>query len=204
MVVGNHSYNQTFTWITNKRENHHRRVIDNFVLWSWEHSKESTFDQYKRRYYWLEALTPNHILLGSSQPYVEPINYENVEVNYRTKWRAVQAYTTLFWKRWLSEYLPTLSPRTKWTNKQQNFAVGDLVIVRNKNTPKSHWLLARIVAIYPGDDGIIRTVKIRKQSGEFVRSSQLLLLLEHSEQSVIWFGFTKYFSNFLECQYNIL
>ena len=99
--------------------------------------------------------------------------------------KKLQAYTSLFWKRWLSEYLPTLSPRTKWTKKQQNFAVGDLVIVRNKNTPKSHWLLARIVAIYPGDDGIIRTVKIRKQSGEFVRSSQLLLLLEHSEQSVI-------------------
>ena len=94
----------------------------------------------------------------------------------------MQAYTNLFWERWLSEYLPTLSPRTKWTNKQQNFAVGDLVIVRNKNTPKSHWLLARILAIYPGDDGIIRTVKIQTPSGEFVRPSQLLLLLDHSKQ----------------------
>ena len=59
-----------------------------------------------------DALTPNHILLGSSQPNVEPSNYENLEVNYLKKWRAVQAYTNLFWKRWLSEYLPTLSPRT--------------------------------------------------------------------------------------------
>ena len=89
-----------------------------------------------------EALTPNYILLGSSQSNVEASNYENVEVNYRKKWRAVQAYTNLFWKRWLSEYLPTLSPRTKWTNKQQDFAVGVLVIVRNKSTPKSHWPLA--------------------------------------------------------------
>ena len=105
-----------------------------------------------------EALTPNHILFGSSQPNVKSSNYKNH--NYHKKWRAVQAYTNLFWKRWLSEYLPTLSPKTKWTNKQQNFAVGDLVIVRNQNTPKSHWLLARIVAIYPGDDRIIRTVKI--------------------------------------------
>ena len=37
------------------------------------------------------TLTPNHILLGSSQPNVEPSNYENVEVNYRKKWRPVQA-----------------------------------------------------------------------------------------------------------------
>ena len=68
--------------------------------------------------------------------------------NWEQELKKLQAYTSLFWKRWLSEYLPTLSPRTKWTNKQQNFAVGDLVIVRNKNTPKSHWPLARIVAIY--------------------------------------------------------
>ena len=129
-----------------------------------------------------KRLTPNHILLVSSKPNVEPSNYENVEVNYRKKWRAVQAYTNLFWKRWLSECLPTLLPWTKWTNKQQNFALGDLVIVRNKNTPKSHWLLARILAIYPGDDGIIRTVKIQTPSGEFVRPSQLLLLLDHSKQ----------------------
>ena len=32
-----------------------------------------------------EALTPSNILLGSSQPNVEPSNYENVEVNYRKK-----------------------------------------------------------------------------------------------------------------------
>ena len=68
------------------------------------------------------------------------------------------------------------------TNKQQNFAVGGLVIVRNINTPKSHWPLARIVAIYPGDDGIIWTVKIRTSNGEFVRPSQLLLLLELLKQ----------------------
>ena len=125
---------------------------------------------------------PNHILLGSSQPNVEPSNYENVEVSYCKKWRAVQAYTNLFWKRWLSEYLPTLSTRTKWTNKQQNFAAGDLVIVRNKSIPKSHCPLARIVSIYPGDNGILRTVKTRTPSGEFVRPSQLLTLLENSKK----------------------
>ena len=76
-----------------------------------------------------KALTTNHIFLGSSQPIVEPSNYDNVEVNYRKKLRTVQVYTNLFWKRWLSEYLPILSPRTKWTNNKQYLAVGDLVIV---------------------------------------------------------------------------
>ena len=85
-----------------------------------------------------EGLPPNHIFLGLPQPNIEPSNCESVEVNYRKKWRVVQAYTNLFWKRWLSEYLPTLSPIPKWRTKEQNFAEGDLVIVWNKDTPKSH------------------------------------------------------------------
>ena len=64
----------------------------------------------------------------------------------------------------------------------QNFAIGYLVIIRNKNTPKSHWSLARIVSVYPGDDRIVRTGKIQTPSGEFIRPSQLLLLLENSKQ----------------------
>ena len=129
-----------------------------------------------------EALTPNHILLGSSQPNGETSNYKNVQVNYCKKWRVVQAYTNIFWKRWLSEYLPTLSPRTKWTNKEQNFAVRDLAIVQYKNTTKSLWPLARIVSIYPGEDRTVRTVKIRTLSGEFISSSQSLHLLDSSKQ----------------------
>ena len=43
-----------------------------------------------------KRLTPNHILLVLSKPNVEPSNYENVEVNYRKKWRTVQAYTNRF------------------------------------------------------------------------------------------------------------
>ena len=53
-----------------------------------------------------EALTSNHTLSGSSQPNVKSSNLENVEVNYHKKWGAVQACTNLYWKRWLSEYLP--------------------------------------------------------------------------------------------------
>ena len=60
--------------------------------------------------------------------------------------------------------VPTDTFNKNKLNKEQNFAVGDLVIVRNKNTPKSHWPLAQIVSIYPGNDGIVRTVKIQTPS----------------------------------------
>ena len=47
-----------------------------------------------------EAFTANHIFLGSSQPNVEPSNYENFEVTYRKNWRAVQTCTNISWKNW--------------------------------------------------------------------------------------------------------
>ena len=128
-----------------------------------------------------DALTPNHILLGTTNSNVEPTQFDDIEINYRKQWKTVQAYTSMFWKRWLSEYLPTLSPRKKWTRKHENLAIGDLVIVANKNSPKSHWPLARIVAIYPGKDGIVRTIKIKTPSGEFIRSTQSVFLLEGSK-----------------------
>ena len=55
-------------------------------------------------------------------------------------------------------------------------------MVQDKKTPKSYWPLARIVSIYPGNDGIIRTVKIRAPSGQSFRPSQSLLPLENSKQ----------------------
>ena len=82
----------------------------------------------------------------------------------------------------IREYLPTLLPRTKWANKQQNFAVGDLLIIQNKNTPRSYWPQVRIVLINPGDNRINRTVKTRTPSGKFIRPSQSLLLRENSKQ----------------------
>lgn len=39
-----------------------------------------------------EALIPNHVLLGSSQPNIESSNLEDVEVNYRKKYGAVKAF----------------------------------------------------------------------------------------------------------------
>ena len=64
--------------------------------------------------------------------------------------------------------------------KDQKFAVGDLVMVWNKNTTKSHLPVPQVISVYPGDGGIVRTVKIPPPNEEFIRTSQSLLLLKNS------------------------
>ena len=54
-----------------------------------------------------EALTPNYILLGYSSSNYAPGVFRVNEINYRKKWRAIQAATNMFWSLWLKEYLQT-------------------------------------------------------------------------------------------------
>ena len=37
----------------------------------------------------------------------------------------------VFWKHWLTEYLPTLQVRQKWLRPKRNLKVGDLVLVKH-------------------------------------------------------------------------
>ncbi|XP_073841210.1 uncharacterized protein [Musca autumnalis] len=57
-----------------------------------------------------EALTPNHLLLGSSTGY-KPIFTK--DTNLREKWNQVQAIANRFWERWLKEYAPIITRRSK-------------------------------------------------------------------------------------------
>ena len=46
------------------------------------------------------------------------------------------------------------------------------------HTPRSNWPLGRIVKLYPGKDGIVRSVKVKTPNSELIRPSRQLYLLE--------------------------
>lgn len=39
--------------------------------------------------------------------------------------------------------------------------VGDVVIVKDENTPRNEWPLAKVVEAHEDDDGLVRKVKIQ-------------------------------------------
>lgn len=67
----------------------------------------------------------------------------------------------LFWRRWTSEYLPTLLERKKWNTPRKNLEVGDLVLLADESFPRGKWPLGRIVEVMPSRDGLVRTVKVK-------------------------------------------
>uniref|UniRef100_UPI0009B3E70D uncharacterized protein LOC109953346 n=1 Tax=Monopterus albus TaxID=43700 RepID=UPI0009B3E70D len=80
---------------------------------------------------------------------------------YTKQWRQVQALANQFWTRWRKEYLHLLQLRQKWTAVRRNLQVGDLVLLRDKQTARNCWPMARITATFPGNDGHVRKVELK-------------------------------------------
>ncbi|XP_046869360.1 uncharacterized protein LOC124462006, partial [Drosophila willistoni] len=78
-------------------------------------------------------------------------------------------FVMVFWKQWHQEYLTTLQQRPKWTTTTPNIAVGDVVLVKESNTPPAHWHLALVLEAYPGKDQLVRAVRLKTSSGELTR-----------------------------------
>lgn len=134
----------------------------------------------------LEALTPNHFLIGSSSGENTRLGiFHDSDLVSRKHWRIAQKLSDQFWSRWMKEYLPTLTRRSKWYNIQKPIQVGDIVLIADPKEFRNNWPMGRVTAIYPGKDGIIRVVKIRTSSGEICRSVANVAILDVEPNNVV-------------------
>jgi len=66
-----------------------------------------------------------------------------------------------FWKTWQKGYLHELSRRHKWKTRLPCITKGDVVLIRDKNAARNNWPLARVLDMKMGQDGLVRTVKLK-------------------------------------------
>ena len=129
----------------------------------------------------LQALTPNHFLIGRASPNLPPGIFDDSDMSHRRRWRHAQRLIDHFWKRWRREYLPELTVRRKWLQETRNLETGDLVLVVDENELRGLWPLARVVKPFRGSDGRVRSAEIKTAGGTYVRPVARLCLLEASE-----------------------
>ena len=122
-----------------------------------------------------EALTPNHFLIGSSsgESDVGRLNFNNLCT--KKQWKLAQAYTEMFWRRWLREYLPTLLPRKKWFDKGLNIKNGDIVLIADEQVPRNEWRKGILTRTFPGRDGEVRIIEVKTAKGIFLRPNRKLI-----------------------------
>ena len=76
------------------------------------------------------------------------------------RWTLCQSLVQGFWKRWSKEYLSQLQAKYKWKTEKPNLAVGDIVLMKDSSYFQTHWGLARVVKLHPGEDGLVRAVDV--------------------------------------------
>ncbi|XP_022778085.1 uncharacterized protein LOC111319602 [Stylophora pistillata] len=84
-----------------------------------------------------EAITPNHFLISRANPVLLCGVFSDKEISSKKLWRQVQVMVDQVWRRWLKEYLPTLTERKRWNLPSYNLGVGDLVLVLDEKTQRS-------------------------------------------------------------------
>ncbi|XP_045451593.1 uncharacterized protein LOC123660582 [Melitaea cinxia] len=118
-----------------------------------------------------ESLTPNHFLLGSSSLSPQMGNFNDSDLFLRRQWRIAQRLADMFWRRWVTEVLPELIPRQKWTTElHAPLQVGDLVFVVDPSAMRNVWPRGVVEEVFTGKDGNVRVVQIRTQLGSLKRS----------------------------------
>ncbi|XP_045777595.1 uncharacterized protein LOC123875672 [Maniola jurtina] len=114
-------------------------------------------------------LTPAHFLVG--RPLTSPAceDYEQVPAHRLTRYQRVEQARQHFWSRWSKEYVSELQVRTKWNKAGDSLKEDTLVLIKEDNNPPLKWSMGRIVAIFPGKDGVSRVASIRMANGNVVR-----------------------------------
>ena len=127
-----------------------------------------------------EPLTPNHFLIGYSNAPQTPVSTTPDErlCALRKQWRVLKSLRDSYWKRWVNEYLPTLTRRTKWCERTKPIEENDLVYVCDPNLPRKQWCRGIVVDLHYGNDGVARSATVKTATGQMQRPVSKLAVLD--------------------------
>uniref|UniRef100_A0A182KBM2 DUF5641 domain-containing protein n=1 Tax=Anopheles christyi TaxID=43041 RepID=A0A182KBM2_9DIPT len=121
-------------------------------------------------------ITPNHLLLGSSDGSKPPIapcgGPAAVQSGDSTKCRDILEEV------WVAEYLPTLTRRTKWFQPVRPIQEGDIVIVVDNTLPRNSWPKGRVTSVVHAKDGQDRQATVETGCGTYVRPAHKIAVLD--------------------------
>ena len=132
-----------------------------------------------------EILTPAHFLLckdGKSKIDVTSEVPDMTSVDLRDKLVVKNQMIDKFWKLWTEQYLVNLPHVVKGFHSKCSLDIGSIVLVKTDNLPRQKWPLGIVIEVFPGKDGLIRSVKVKTANSVVVRPIQRLIDLEISNK----------------------
>ena len=117
----------------------------------------------------IDALTPGHFLIGRPLEALPDPSYVYQPNSMLRRWQLCQLLVRQFWQRWSNEYFAILRKFTKWNRPERNLQIGDLVCLHDEGPFPTKWPLARVVAVHPGNDGLVRVITVKTARGTYKR-----------------------------------
>ena len=118
----------------------------------------------------LEALTPNHFLLGKKNICLTYLPCAEKFVHHRKLFQQTQAYANLSCDSFRKEHMPTLNNRQKWASTaNENLKEGNLVWLIEDSNKRGHYNLGRVMETMNGSDGVIRLAIVQTNDGVYKR-----------------------------------
>ncbi|XP_058828066.1 uncharacterized protein LOC131687975 [Topomyia yanbarensis] len=111
------------------------------------------------------VLTPNHFILGSSSGLKPATLLDDSALALKRSWRNSQVEANIFWRRWVRDYMPDLTRRTKWFSEVKAIEVGDIVVIADPDHPRNCWPKGRIISVNRGKDGKVRSAAVQTAIG---------------------------------------
>ena len=122
-------------------------------------------------------LSPSMLLTGKTRLVLPPPGeFKREDLYCRKRWRRTQHLAQEFWSRWSKEYLQQLQARNKWIRPQRNFKIGDVVLLKENQSPRNRWPMAKVI----DDQGQVRSVTVLTSNGSELERpvNKLVLLVE--------------------------
>jgi hypothetical protein len=127
----------------------------------------------------LGVLTPNDLLLLRPNSVGPPGKFSSTDVYARQRWKQMQFFADMFWRRWLREYIPDLQQRQKWLLPQRNLQIGDIVLIADERLPRNFWIMGKVTEVFPDKSGHVRQALVKTKTTTLRRPvNKLCLLLE--------------------------
>ncbi|XP_058816619.1 uncharacterized protein LOC131679884 [Topomyia yanbarensis] len=124
------------------------------------------------------ALTPNHFLVNSSNGLKPLVPFDDHVVALKQSYKTSQLLANIFWRRWVNEYLPTITRRTKWFSPAKPISVGDIVVVVDSNLPRNCWPKGRVIETVLSKDGQVRQATVQTIGGIYQRPAVNIAVLD--------------------------
>ncbi|XP_028982434.1 uncharacterized protein LOC107045164 [Diachasma alloeum] len=127
----------------------------------------------------LQVLTPGHFLIGEPLQLIPEPSIIDKNPSKLQRWNLVTQLTQQFWSRWAKECLQRYQAIYKWTHREENIKVGDMVLMIDENYPPAQWPIGRVIATRLGADGLTRVATIRTAKAEVPRQADGLPIIEN-------------------------